>query len=118
MKRLIFGGLSVLLLSAATTPAVRAEQQTAINATTLRSINSNSQLTAFNLFYLARDGYLKEQGIPGYQPLKVAYAQGLVNAKSIVTAAVKANRLDPKYLNDQSYISAVDVQLREYIVNN
>lgn len=108
MKRLILTGISALLLAAAYVPAVTA-QTTALN-TTLRSTYTRA-LTPFNLVTFADRGYFKEQGIPAHAILRSAYNFGQIDATNIVQAAVKANRLDPQFLDDQSYLSAVEAQL-------
>jgi hypothetical protein len=110
MKSLIVGSLSVLLVSAATAPAVRA-QTAAVNPTTLRTIVT-TQLTPFNLVTLAHRGYFTEQGIPSYGSFTAAYHLGKITNFDLVRAAVKANRLDPESLNDKGYLSAVEAQLR------
>lgn len=110
MKRLVFGGLSVLLLTAAIAPAVKA-QTTAVNPTTLNS-TSTRQLKPFNLVNLAHRGYFKQQGIPSYLTLASAYRTGRIDAFDLVQAAVKANRLSPETLTDQGYLNSVEVQLR------
>lgn len=112
MKRLFLGGLSVLLLTAAVEPAVRAQDTTAINSATLSNTSSLKHLTPFELITLADRGNFKDQGIPGYYTLRLAYHQGTVSGKSLVAAAVQANLLDPKYLTDQDYLSYVETQLR------
>ncbi len=109
MKRLIVRGLSVLLLAAVTAPAVRA-QRVVINSATLNN-TFNPQLTPFNLVTLAHQGYFQQQSIPSYNRLSVAYQLGKITAKDLVTGAVKARQLDPKYLTDRSYLKAVEAQL-------
>lgn len=109
MKRLILTGISALLLAATHAPAVSA-QTTALN-TTLRSTYTRV-LTPFHLVTFADRGYFKQQGIPAQSILRSAYHFGQIDATDIVRAAVKANRLDPQFLNDKSYLSAVEAQLR------
>ncbi len=108
MKRLVVSSLSVLLLTA-TASAVRA-QTAALNPTTLRS-TSTTQIAPFNLVSFAHRGYFKEQGIPSYGALTVAYRSGRITAEDIVQAAIKANRLRPEALNDRGYLRTVEIQL-------
>lgn len=110
MKRRMLSSLSVLLLSVATVPAVKAETA-ALNPTTLRS-TSTTQLTPFNLVYLAHRGYFQEQGIPSYLTFTTAYHSGQINAETLVQAAVKANRLNRESVTDQEYLNSVEAQLR------
>ncbi len=109
MKRLVLGGLSLLLLTAATAPSVSA-QTTALNPITLNS-NSANKLTPFNLVTLAHRGYFKEQGISSYTSFTSAYNLGQITARDLVQAAVNAKRLAPESLTDREYLRAVDAQM-------
>lgn len=117
MKRLIIGGLSILLFSVATTPAVKAEP-TAINLPMQQSTSKSTfGLTPFQLVSLAYSGYFRSQGIPGYSALISAYREGEINAKDLVQSAVKTNRLSAQVLTDQEYRWAVQNQLHNRLTN-
>lgn len=109
MKRLILAGLSVLLVSAGATPAVKAET-TALNPAVAGN-TSLHQTRPFNLVYLAYQGYFRDQGIPSYSALIAAYRSGKISALDLVEAAVKTNRVPSSVLQDRGYISAVETQL-------
>ncbi|MBD2181178.1 hypothetical protein H6S82_28695 [Planktothrix sp. FACHB-1355] len=113
MKRLIIGGLSVVLLSAVAAPAVRAESPTDNPASSSSTPTVPSfELQPFNLVYMAYQGYFEEQGIPSAQGLISAYRTGTVDAEDIVESAVKANRLPSSVMADDDYLNAVELQLR------
>lgn len=109
MKYLIVSSLSLLLLSAATAPAVQA-QTTAV----VTKINNSRayQLQAFNLVSLAYQGQLRQYGIPSYAALVAAYNSGRIDAATLVQQAVKANRVAVPVLADQRYLNAVDRSLQ------
>lgn len=107
--------ITTLLLSAATLPAMAQTQTTKAAPITLNFSTANqsaNQPNPFSLAYLAYQGYLEEQGIPSNGALSDAIASGTVTAQDLMQAAVKANRLPEKTLNDQSYRSALEAQLQ------
>jgi hypothetical protein len=107
MKRLILSSLSLMVISTATAP-VFASQKIAVNSTDITSNSlSTTRIQPFNLVGLAYQGYFKNQGIPGYTDLIVAYQAKQITAKDIVQSAAKTNRLSSDALNDQGYINAV-----------
>jgi opacity protein-like surface antigen len=113
MKRLIFGGLSVLLLSTVASPAVLAQPNIQPQRSTLNNSQSSDYLIEpFQLTYMAYQGFFEDQGIPSFNGLVDAYLQGDVEARDIVASAVQTDRLPAEALNDDSYINAVDWQLR------
>lgn len=71
------------------------------------------QLNPFNLAYLAYQGYLKNQGIPGYGALLIGISSGEITAQNIIQAAVKVNLLPEQSLRDESYRDYVEDQLKE-----
>ena len=85
-------------------------QPVAVNPTTLSS-SSSWNITPFQLVSLAIQGYFKDQGIPSYGSLTVAYGTGKVSAESLVKSAVASNKLSPSILKDQKYLNAVNAQL-------
>ncbi len=111
MKRFILAGLSVVLLSAATAPTVKAETM-AVNSNMRDRIASSSyMLQPFNLVGLAYQGYFQEQGIPSYGAFLAAYHGGSINARDLVQSAIKNNRLPASALQDEDYLNAVETQL-------
>ena len=72
-----------------------------------------SQITPFNLAYLAYRGYLHNAGIPSGDILISAHQSGRVTAKDIVQSAVKTNQLPQQTLSDQGYLNALEEQLSE-----
>lgn len=113
MKSLMISGLLVSILTGTSTQNVRAEKVVLNSATfNKNSSASSSELTPFALVKEASHGSFKAEGIPAYQPLINAYFGGDITSQQLVAAAVKANRLPPNYLNDSSYINAVDMELR------
>lgn len=109
MKILILGGFSFLLISATTTPMLRAEIAL-INPTT-NSTATRSQLSPFNLVHFAYRGYFRDQGIPGYNAFLSAYDTGKISSKDIVQSAIKKERLSSEVLNDRGYLRAVEAQV-------
>jgi hypothetical protein len=135
MRSLVFGTLSLLMMSAAISPVLRAQETNPSNSTdrgntsipTLRqqegmpnnstqtgnTSNSARRTTPFDLAYKAYHGDFSEQGIPGYDAFLTDYRAGEFSAKDVVRSAVKANQLDPQLLSDQEYIDAVEAQLQD-----
>ncbi|WP_055073524.1 hypothetical protein [Pseudanabaena sp. 'Roaring Creek'] len=109
MKRLLLTLLPALLISTAIAPSVKA----ADDAMPMPSVEVTMKitLTPFNLAYLAHQGYFKDQGIPDSGELMRGFIDGSITAKQIVKAAVDSNRLPAAFLQNESYISAVKVQL-------
>ncbi len=99
MKGLIFGSLSMLIVVVA-------------------SPLSANAATPVNLVNLARNGYFQEQGIPSHLALKREIALGEVKGKSLVQAAIEANRIDAQLMDDTSYVRSVDQQLEFLIKSN
>ncbi|MBW4426153.1 MAG: hypothetical protein KME50_17315 [Nostoc desertorum CM1-VF14] len=94
--------------------------QTATNNTSGIAINSNnlssssisvSYLEPFNLVTFAYQGGLKQHGIPSGETLVFQTLNRNISAKDLVKAAVNADKLPSQVLNDQSYLSAVNLQL-------
>ncbi len=133
MRRLIFGTLSLLMMSAAMSPALRAQEtmpsnstdrgNTSIptlsgqeampnNSTQMGNTSNNARMTTpFNLAYKAYHGDFSEQGIPGYDAFLTGYRSRAFSAKDIVQSAVNANQLSSQLLSDQEYIDAVESQI-------
>ncbi|MCC5651725.1 hypothetical protein LC609_18200 [Nostoc sp. XA013] len=94
--------------------------QTATNNTSEIAINSNnlsssptsvSYLEPFNLVTFAYQGGLKQHGIPSGETLVFQTLNRNIIAKDLVKAAVNADKLPSQVLNDQNYLSAVNLQL-------
>lgn len=119
MPRLIIGSLSLLLMSVAIAPAVRAEMPPAnsSDSTLENSPSAQEQTTAFNLVTLAYQGFFQEQGIPSAGALLQAYRAGDISAEDLVRSAIEANRLPPEVLDDREYMAAVQSYLN-VLVNN
>jgi hypothetical protein len=111
MKSFILGSLSVLLLSAGTTPALatggRVLNSPMANVTTVRT-----HLNASETVQLAYQGYLANEGVPGYLGLLSGYQSQRITAQDVVEAAVKSHRLPMGVEADQTFIKAVNVELR------
>ncbi len=121
MPRLIIGSLSLLLMSVALAPAVRAEMPR-VNSSDSTVENSSSaqeqeQTTAFNLVTLAYQGFFQKQGIPSAGALLQGYRAGDIRAEDLVRSGIAVNRLAPETLNDQEYMAAVKSYLT-LLVNN
>ena len=114
MKSIIIGGLSVVLLSAVA-PAVLAESPGLNQSMEPSTSSSEYQLEPFDLVSMAYQGFFKNQGIPSAQSLIVSYRTGDINAKDLVSSAVRANRLPTRFLADDDYVTAVDMQMNDLI---
>ena len=134
MKRAILG-VSILLLATAA-PVVQAEavqaetvqaetvQAETVQAETLPTAvsaqaatsSANSQFVKpANLVALAYQGFFAEAGIPKYSRLVDAYSRGQVSAEDLIEVAIAENRVPANALSDDSYVNAVDNQLRRIV---
>lgn len=140
MRRLIFGTLSLLMMSTAISPTLRAQEtmpsnstdrgNTSIptfsgqeampnNSTQMGNTSNNARMTTpFNLAYKAYQGEFSEQGIPGYDAFLTGYRTGEFSAKDVVKSAVNANQLSSQLLSDQEYIDAVEAQIEGLAAGN
>lgn len=85
---------------------------TAVNSDALGSNSSNvSYIQPFNLVNLAYQGGFKQQGVPSGGTLISKGQRGNITAKDLVKAAINAKKLPAQVLNNQDYISAVNLQL-------
>lgn len=114
MKGLIISGLSLIVISTANIPALRAET-TAYNPAVSGNAQSHLRTTPFNLVNLAYQGYL--QDIPSYNDLITAYREKQISAEDIVRSGVKSGRLSTQALSDKGYINAVKDQLNNFRIN-
>ena len=119
MNRLILGSLSVLLLSAATAPTIKAgmaatpiAQSTVATERMPERVTTRMAVTPFNLVFLAFHGFFEQEGIPSSMGLLSAYTKGKVTAKDLVKIAIAMNRLPSNTLDNQNFINQVDAQLK------
>lgn len=111
MRQFIVGGLSVLLLSAATAPGVLAQQSGTLNSTTGLVSAPNYQIEPFNLAWMAYQGYFQDQGIPQGRTLISAFESAQVSARDIVQAAAKSGRLPSEFKPNDAYLGAMELTL-------
>jgi hypothetical protein len=119
MKRLVFCGLSVLVMSVAIAPSVKAEtvETTAANSTALSNTPSSSErLTPFNLVQQAYRGSFMAQGIPNYRTLSAACQSGRINGTHLIQAAIDGKKLSSDMVNDRTYLFNVNNMLNA--INN
>jgi hypothetical protein len=113
MKSALFVGLSAFALSlaAVTAPTIAAET-TAADATTTGAIQQTPPVT---LVSLARQGYLRNQGIPSSQALIQAISAGQITPETLVRAGIQSNLISSDTLNDRRYLNIVEVQFRDIV---
>ncbi|WP_414517829.1 hypothetical protein [Nostoc sp. PCC 9305] len=108
---------TVIIASLALTSGIASAQtatsiNTAVNPDALGSNSTNvSYIQPFNLVNLAYQGGLKQQGIPSGGALISEGQRGNITPKDLVKAAINAKKLPAQVLNNQDYISAVNLQL-------
>jgi hypothetical protein len=135
MKRFIFTGLSILLLSAVTAPGAKAgtrienqlhpslsttvpSTQTPATASPAPRINlqlsmrpavshKTTTLSPTDLVFLAYQGYFQNNGIPSSGRLLSAYNESSVQAKDLVQAGIQSQRLSEETAGDVGYVNAV-----------
>jgi hypothetical protein len=100
MKRTMFIPIATLLFAGAMIPVATHAQTTA------------SQITPFNLTYIAYQGYLRDQGIPSAGGLIDAIIFKKIVAQDLIRAAIKINQLTVKTLSDREYISDLESQIK------
>ncbi|MBU7586254.1 MAG: hypothetical protein KAF91_25880 [Nostoc sp. TH1S01] len=102
-------------LNVKTTAETSHGQAISTSVNTYMSRNNNTPsvhiIQPFNLVYLAYQGNLQPQGIPGGGSLMFQHHRGRINAKDVVKAAVDAKKLPNQMLQDSSYISQVNKYL-------
>lgn len=112
MKKLIFGTVSVLLMSAFGASAALAQTPMTSPSTTMGRATTNTYvIEPFNLAWMAYQGYFESQGIPSGEALTTAYKSGIVDASDIVESAIKTNRLPVGFNPDNTYLSWVEMSL-------
>ncbi len=127
MKRLVLGGVSVLLMSATVAPALRAEvvvETAPVNISQTQATNvppriaARMAVTPFNLVFLAFQGFFETQGIPSSMGLVSAYRNNQVTASDLIKIAISMNRLPQSTLTDRGYLNAVESQLKGLASND
>ncbi|MBN3872210.1 hypothetical protein [Nostoc sp. JL33] len=109
---LIFASITLVPGIAAAQTATSNSNEIAINSNNLpRNSTTVSYLQPFNLVNFAYQGGLKQHGIPSGEALVFQTQHRNLIAKDLVKAAVNANKLPSQALNDQNYLSAVNLQL-------
>lgn len=111
MKSLLIAGLTTLALSTVLAPSVQAQPRTAFNPQ-MQTPTMNAYLNPAQLVFFARNGYLREQGVPSNSDLVNQYKSGKLTAQGLVDRAVQANRLPAEVAQDQGYIFAVESNLQ------
>jgi len=113
MKHLIFGTLSFFLLVSMSAPALRAQTPSgnASDSPAPSAPSADADVSPFDLVTLAYQGFLKDQNIPSGDSFMTAYHTKNITAEDLVKAAIEANRLSPRYLNDSEYLADVESQL-------
>jgi hypothetical protein len=83
-----------------------------INSSNLSSNSTSANyLQPFNLVTFAYQGGLQKHGIPSGGALVLKTLNRNIIAKDLVKAAVNADKLPSQVLNDQNYLSAVNLEL-------
>ncbi|MBD2244270.1 hypothetical protein [Nostoc sp. FACHB-888] len=109
---LIFAFISLVPGIAGAQTATNNTSEIAINSNNLSSSSTSvSYLEPFNLVTFAYQGGLKQHGIPSGETLVFQTLNRNIIAKDLVKAAVNADKLPSQVLNDQNYLSAVNLQL-------
>jgi hypothetical protein len=103
MKRTMFIPIATLLFAGAMFPVAAHAQNTA------------SQITPFNLTYIAYQGYFKDQGIPSAGGLIDAIVSKRIVAQDLIRAAVTIHQLSVQTLDDRDYISNLEGQMKGLI---
>jgi hypothetical protein len=118
-KNQIITGISALSIAAifplVTGLPVFAQTATAGDKLELTSNKQNArepQTSAFALVEEAYQGSFKDQGVSGFEMLIQEYEEGETTAKDVVQAGIDAGKLSPDTLNNESYLEAVNTQLR------
>jgi|GEM_PF-2009128 len=71
---------------------------------------------AFTLVSLAYRGRYEEYGIPGYLNFLESYRSGEVEPEDIIEAGVMTGELSPMALEDDSFITAVEMQVESLML--
>lgn len=110
---LIFASITLAPgIAGAQTATTNNSETIAVNSNNL-STNSTSAnyLQPLNLVTFAYQGGLQQHGIPSGEALVLKTLNRNILAKDLVKAAVNADKLPSQVLNDQNYLSAVNLEL-------
>ncbi|MBN4005432.1 hypothetical protein [Nostoc sp. LPT] len=110
---LIFASITLVPgIAGAQTATTNNSETIAVNSNIL-STNSTSAnyLQPLNLVTFAYQGGLQQHGIPSGEALILKTQNRNIIAKDLVKAAVNADKLPSQVLNDQNYLSAVNLEL-------
>jgi hypothetical protein len=120
MKLVTLINSALIFASITLVPGIAGAQTATNNSSETIAINSNNLSTSFtsvnyfqpfNLVTFAYQGGLKQHGIPSGETLVFETQNRNIIANDLVKAAVNADKLPSKVLNDQNYLSAVNLQL-------
>ncbi|MEH2309501.1 hypothetical protein [Nostoc sp.] len=120
MKLLTLIKSALIFASITLVPGIAVAQTATNNNSETIAINSNNlpsnsisvnYLQPFNLVTFAYQGGLKQHGIPSGEMLVFETQKRNIIANDLVKAAINADKLPSKALNDQNYLSAVNSQL-------
>ena len=100
--------LGALTLGTITAPALAGE----IAAVNQVNHDNLIEVLPFNLVQHGYQGYFAAQGIPSNAAFLTAVKAGNVSAQDLVQGAIKRGRLSTDTINDQSYLRALEDQLR------
>lgn len=102
MKRLLMGGLSVLLLSAMAVCPARAREHDVYRT------------EPFNLVFLGYQGFFERQGIPSNGAFLEAIRSHRVTAEDLVRGAIAQGKLPQETLEDEGYLNVLKLQLEDF----
>jgi hypothetical protein len=111
MKRIILGSLPILMMASTIMP-LSAQAQVSVAAPPANAETLGMAVTPFNLVFLAYQGFFESEGIPKFNGLIDGYEEGSVTPENLIEVAIKMRRLTPETLNNRTYISSVNHQLR------
>ncbi|BAY82342.1 hypothetical protein NIES267_18210 [Calothrix parasitica NIES-267] len=113
MERLLLAAVGTLLIATTTTPPVLANKTAANSNLNITQNQVQKKITPFNLVSLAYQGKFKTQGVAGYSSLITAILFDEISGKDLVQIGIDTGRLSAQTINDSSYISSVDSQLKK-----
>lgn len=98
MKRFALSLLSLTLSWVAFAPLAEANTE-------------NPKVAPFNLTYMAYQGRLDTEGIPGYGSFTSAVQSGSITAEDVIRAAIEADVLEPGSLDNDIFVRSLDRHL-------
>ncbi|MGK7933646.1 MAG: hypothetical protein AB4041_19745 [Microcystaceae cyanobacterium] len=109
MKTLTVAVISSIVLGSLSSPVLA--ESVAFNPNT-NTRQSAYQTQPINLVSIASQGFLEAQGIPSGAFLPYSVKSGKVTAESLVQAAIAQGRLSADTINNRSYLSIVERELK------